>query len=115
MLARDGQVCLTRSAPFDILPDQLMFYDVVDGSTTRRSSVLSNIADAGGEARLPDAISLSEFTQWVAFVESDSHGSGDGLSLLRLCTVVKVTPMSAIAAGQGRPGDTPCARIVPSL
>lgn len=90
----DRPVCLTSSAPFDIQPNQLVLYDVIDVATTSRSGVLSTIAYAGGEARLPGAITLSDFKRWIRFVEDNSKRSEED-SLEDLCTVVKVTPASA--------------------
>lgn len=82
-------VCLTRSAPFHVDTHQLVFYDVIDASITCRSSVLSTIADAGGDARLPDSITLSDFKQWVSAVaERDESVRSKPFSFL--CTVAKV-------------------------
>lgn len=91
----DRPVCLTRSAPFDVHSGELVFYDVAESSTTSRSEVLSIIAEAGGEAPASlDDITLSEFQQWMTFVEGNS-GTAEEKSFVDLCTVVKVTRYNA--------------------
>lgn len=85
-------VCLTRSAPFHVDSQQLVFYDVVDASVTCRSSVLSNIAEAGGDARLPDAITLSDFKQWVSAVGNNCE-CNKSKPFAFLCNVAKVWPV----------------------
>lgn len=117
MPGRDCPVHLTHAAPFDVQPNQLVFYDVIELGTAARSGVLSTIADAGGEARLPDAITLSEFKRWITFVEG-YHDDTTEESFLNLCTVVKVTPaddcpsacvvVELPAAAHRRPNDMSC-------
>ena len=93
MASCDIPVCLTRSAPFEIHPRQMAIYDVIDVSVTDRCSVLSTIAEAGGDARLPDAITMSDFKQWLTFVQGDKREAKE-MPFSGLCTVVKVTPVS---------------------
>lgn len=69
----DGPVCLTRSAPFEVSPHQLVFYEVIDVSTSARCSVLSTIAEADGEARLPDDITVSDFKKWITATEDNNE------------------------------------------
>lgn len=69
----DIPVCFARAAPFNVSSRQLVFYDVIDVELTSKCSVLSCIAKVGGAGRLPDAITLSDFKQWMAAVE-DTRG-----------------------------------------
>lgn len=62
----DSPVCLTPSSPLALPPGALVFYDVVDPHIVSRSRVLLCIAEAGGDARLPDAVTVSDFKIWMA-------------------------------------------------
>lgn len=86
-----GPVCLTRSAPFDVGSSQLVFFDVIDINTTARSSALSCIAKAGGEAKLPDTLTLSDFKIWIKAVD-DTPAKVARESFSMICTVLKVPP-----------------------
>lgn len=90
-----GPVYLTRSAPFKVYSHQLIFYDVISTKITSSSSVLSTIAEAGGEATLPAAITLSEFKAWIAAVE-DKKFQRRNRPFSFLCTVVKVIPVQTV-------------------
>lgn len=59
-------VHVTQTAPVTISPGELSFYDVIDAKIVSRSGVLLCIAEAGGDAKLPEAVSTSEFRAWVA-------------------------------------------------
>lgn len=85
-------VCFTRSAPFDICPGQLVLYEVIDTNVTSRCSVLSTIAEAGGEARLPDAITLADFQIWIAFVKGhcEHDDLADGFTVVKVTLVLDV-------------------------
>ena len=67
----DHPVYFSRSAPFDIHRGHLVFYDVVERDVMSRSSVLSCIAEADGEATLPDSVTLSDFKYWIAAVSEE--------------------------------------------
>lgn len=89
-LGLDVPVCLAGSAPFKVQTKQLVFYDVIDVNITSKSSVLACIAESGGEARLPDAISLSDFKQWMSAVDGTSKDVRKE-SFSFICTVAKVS------------------------
>lgn len=91
MPALDVPVCFTSSAPFRVDSNQLVMYDVIDSHFISRSSVLSTIAEAGGEAKLPDAITLSEFRQWMKAAEAP-WGMDATKRFPLLCSVLKVAP-----------------------
>lgn len=80
---------LTQTAPFTISPGELIVYDVVDAKTVSRSSVLSCITDAGGDARLPEAVSVPEFRAWVTACAASKE---DRMltPFPTLCTILKV-------------------------
>lgn len=89
MPALQGSVCLTSSAPFPIEPNQLILYDVIDASTVCRSGVLSCIVEAGGEATLPDTVTLPDFKAYVRAV-SYTGEKFRRLPFESMCTVMKV-------------------------
>ena len=85
----DSPVCFARAAPFNVSSRQLVFYDVIDVNITSKCSVLSCIAEGGGEARLPDAITLSDFKQWMSAVEDTTEDGGER-SFPSICILAKV-------------------------
>lgn len=89
MAVFDAPVCLTRSAPHEGFSGQLVFYDVVESSTISKSSVLSCIAEAGGEVVLPDSIRLPEFRTWIAATNAN-QAVIDVMPITSICTVLKV-------------------------
>lgn len=67
----------------------LVYYDAVPQDVVARSSVLSNIAQAAGDARLPDAVSLDDLRTWHYWSALDlPHTAFVGFRVLG--TVVKV-------------------------
>lgn len=62
---------------------------VVPADVVRRSSVLSCIAEAGADARLPDAVSEDSFSAWVKASKSDVSAADD-MDYVTLCKVLKV-------------------------
>ena len=68
----------------------LVFPDFVTPDVIACSSVLSNIAEGGGGAKLPDSITPSEFRTWASSVEAANDPSHLP-SLRNLCIVAKVT------------------------
>ena len=89
-------VYFSRSAPFHVNSGQLTFYDVIDSDVMARSSVLSCIAEAGGQAKLSDDITVSDFRKWIAAVADDD------LTFQRrpfpsMCAIIKVAPAARSA------------------
>lgn len=84
----DHPVHFARTAPFDVTTGQLVFYDVVLCDVMSRSSVLSCIAEADGEAKLPDSVTLSEFKSWISAV-SESDFIFQTRSFDFMCTAIK--------------------------
>lgn len=68
-MANGTTVGMTRKAPFYVDAHQLVFYDVIDPWVASQCSVLSCIAEAGGEARLPDTVTVSDLRNWITAVE----------------------------------------------
>lgn len=92
----DHPVHFSRSAPFQVDCDQLIFYDVIERSVVSRSSVLACVAEAGGKAKLPDSITVSDFKHWLAAAtDSDLHFRSRSFTCK--CTVIKVAPTSECA------------------
>ena len=89
-------VHFSRSAPFNVEPGQLMFYDVIGPAVMARSSVLSCIAEADGAATLPGSVTVSEFRKWAAAV-SDSDAVFRSRPFASMCTIIKVAPYSRIS------------------
>lgn len=85
----DGPVCLTRSAPHEAFSGQLIFYDVIDSAAIARSGVLSCIVEAGGEAVLPDSITLAEFKTWLTKGDA-TIAEAEKWSFPLFCTLMKV-------------------------
>lgn len=89
MLGCDPPVHFSRSAPFDVEVGQLMFYDVIEPAIMARSSVLSCIAEADGEATLPGSVTVSEFRKWAVAV-ADSDGVIRRRPFGSMCRIIKV-------------------------
>ena len=51
--------------------------------------MLSNIAEAGGDARLPSSVTVSDFKKWITAVE-DSKAIVKQRPFSYLCVVLKV-------------------------
>lgn len=84
-------ICFTPSSPPDTSPGSLVFYDVVDCDVVSRCSVLSCIAEAGGEARLPEAVTVSDFRTWLSAVPPGAQNRDlTKLDLSTMCTAAKV-------------------------
>lgn len=86
---RSYPVHLTQTAPVAISPGELLFYDIVDAKSVSRSSVLSCIAEAGGDASLPHAVNVSQFRAWLTACAA-SQEDKKLIPFSDLCTVVKV-------------------------
>lgn len=80
---------MTRTPPFHVESGQLVFYDVIDTHITSRSSVLSCILEAGGDATLPEAIRLLEFKIWITAAQTDRYGR-QSMKFESICTALKV-------------------------
>lgn len=91
MPAIDGPVCLTYSAPADVYAGQLLVYDVVPPSAVSRSGFLSSIVEAGGDVRLPDFVTLSEFKAWTSTIATKQTAAD--LNIAQACIVLKVRPI----------------------
>lgn len=89
----DHPVHLSGSAPFEIGCGQIFFYDVIESDAMSRSSVLSCVAEGGGEAKLPQSVTVSEFRKWLTAV-TDSDVVYRNRSFASMCTIVKVAPAS---------------------
>lgn len=85
----DGPVCLTNAAPLEAYSGKLMLYDVIDSSAVARSAVLSCIVEAGGEAVLPDSLTLAEFKMWLKY-GNVKKSIAKKWAFTMLCTVMKV-------------------------
>lgn len=91
VLNSDSPVTFTPSSALGVSPGALVFYDVVDPDIVSRCSVLSCIAEAGGEAKLPDAVTLSDFRTWMMAVPWQPCGNKDNvLSFHTMCIAAKV-------------------------
>lgn len=66
-----------------------MFYDVIEPAIMARSSVLSCIAEADGEATLPGSVTVSEFRKWAVAV-ADSDGVIRRRPFGSMCRIIKV-------------------------
>lgn len=86
-------VYLAQSAPFDVDPGQLIFYDVIEPCVVARSSVLSCVAGADGEAKLPESVTVSDFRKWLCTV-ADSDDTFQSRPLAYMCAIIKVVPRS---------------------
>lgn len=93
----DIPVFFTPSGPVDISPGALVFYDVVSPEIVSRCSALSCIAEAGGEARLPLAVSVADFRTWLMAVPwQTSAEDGQKLTFSTICTAAKVSVRLAV-------------------
>lgn len=81
-------VHFTQVAPVPISSGELVLYDVVNTKTGSRRSFLACIAEAGGNARLPEAVNASEFRAWLAAGAGSKDMKRTPFSTL--CTIVKV-------------------------
>ena len=109
-------VHLTQTAPLTTSPDDLISCNIVDVDTVSRSSVLSCIAEAGGDARLPEAVTVAEFKAWVsAGAASKQHVIHTPFSTL--CTIVKVCPLATTLGGRDSASyrRNPSSHTVPGL
>lgn len=86
MLERARPICCTRSTPLEASNSGLIFENFVKSDVMSRSSVLSCIAEAGGDAKLPEAVNVSEFRTWMKAVEA----SDADISFEDICIVGKV-------------------------
>ena len=91
VLNSDSPVTFTPSSAPAVSPGALVFYDVVNPDVVSRCSVLSCIAEAGGEGKLPDAVTLSDFRTWMTAAPWQPCGKkGNVLSLHTICIAAKV-------------------------
>eukprot|EP00892_Ulva_mutabilis_P008344 jgi/Ulvmu1/5882/UM026_0002.1 len=84
-----GPAIVTQAAPHDAFNGYLMICDVVEPCMVARSNVLQCIAEAGGNASLPTAVTLSDFSVWRQAGSSKEYQHGS-LCIADLCTVIKV-------------------------
>lgn len=82
-------VCFTRTDTVAVSPGELVFYDIVDANLTSRCGVLSCVAEAGGEAQLPETVTLSDFRSWITAGVPDGNHHRD-TPFQTLCTILKV-------------------------
>lgn len=87
----ESRVFLTRSARLDENSGQLVFYNVIDSNIVSRSSVLSSIVEAGGEAGLPGSVTLRQLKTWMAAIRADREFLATW-SCASVCTAMKVRP-----------------------
>lgn len=85
----EHDVHLSRSAPFHIDGGQLFFYDVIHSEIMSRSSVLSCVAEGGGEAKLPSSVTVSDFRMWLTAV-TDGDTVFRSRSFVSICAIIKV-------------------------
>lgn len=88
-LDRHRHVYFTPESPVDVPPNALVIYDVVEPEALVSSSVLACIAESGGQARLPDAVTLSEFKTWTEAVTAGEE-TQKCMAIGKLCTIAKV-------------------------
>lgn len=89
MLTCTRPVCVTRTAPFTIDSNQLVYYDVVDSSITSRCNVLSSIAQSGGDTKLPASVTLPSFKAYMSAAQG-TDAIFKSMSLSSMCTVIEV-------------------------
>lgn len=87
----DSPARLTPVSTSDAPPGSLVFHDVVDPRVVSRCSALSLIAELGGEAQLPGAVSMAAFRAWLAAETALADDpEGTKLSFGTICTAAKV-------------------------
>lgn len=91
-VAAANPVFLTRSAPFSVCSDHLVFYDVVGPSVISRSSVLSSVLEAGGDVQLPESVTLENFKAYISYTWAIQVASCSfsGLTFPAMCGVIQV-------------------------
>lgn len=87
--AFDGPVCLTRTAIHADYSGQLIFHDVLPSSSCSKSGVLSSVVEAGGEALLPEAVTLAQFKTWLTATTA-TLAEINNMPFSSFCTVVEV-------------------------
>ena len=97
----EGPVCLTHVAPAETCSGQLHVFSPVPEDVVSRSGVLSSIAEAGGDAKLPGVVSLSEFRTWADTV-TDPKKYYD---MAQLCSVLKVSSCTGRAVQAAKFSD----------
>lgn len=90
MLERARPICCTRSTPLEASNSGLIFENFVKSDVMSRSSVLSCIAEAGGDAKLPEAVNVSEFRTWMKAVPWNVEASDADISFEDICIVGNV-------------------------
>lgn len=94
MIARftgaDGPVCLAPSSSRPDPDNPFLMNVTVHPAAISRSSVLSRLAEDGGELRLPSSITMSEFNAWNAS-NSIEPIECRGFYFSDLCALLKVT------------------------
>ena len=83
------QFASTGAALLHVSPGDPVFYSIVPEDITARSRVLSCIAEAGGEAHLPPAVSNADFRTWMTACQAD-EAKRQSIDIQTLCTVLKV-------------------------
>lgn len=94
-VSMDKPVCLTRSAPFTVDSDHLVFYDVIGPSIISQSSVLSSLVEAGGEAKLPESVSIDDFRTYIQAAQGDPW-MFSSLAFASMCRVIQVRTMRSL-------------------
>lgn len=89
MYGSSGPVWFTRPAHLDVAPGALFVCEIVDPEVVSRCSVLSCIAEAGGEAKLPDTVNMSEFRTWIMATKGN-YNDHESMSFDTISTVLKV-------------------------
>lgn len=88
-MSEDTCVRLTHSSSQSDSVGSLVFVDTVEPSIVSRCSVLSCISEAGGDADLPESVSVSNFRLWIA-CSGLQYSECRHLLFSTICRVLKV-------------------------